>query len=153
MTTHDEGNLPARADVRASDADRESVVELLREHCAAGRLSAEELDERLGEAYAARTLAELGVALRELPDRPSRAQPERPRRARPRPPLRAALVAVAALVVAIAVASDGEGLWLLWPLGFLLVKSGRWDRRRRHAGHGDGRGGASAPAPGARAVG
>jgi hypothetical protein len=33
---------------RASDAEREQTAAALREHFAAGRLSAEELDERLG---------------------------------------------------------------------------------------------------------
>ena len=63
-------------DVRASDAERERVAASLREHCAAGRLTLEELSTRLDEAYRARTSGELEAALRELP-----AQPEtRPRR-------------------------------------------------------------------------
>jgi hypothetical protein len=42
-------------DLRASDAERERVAASLREHCAAGRLTLEELSERLDEAYRART--------------------------------------------------------------------------------------------------
>ncbi|MGB2711297.1 MAG: DUF1707 domain-containing protein, partial [Conexibacter sp.] len=42
--------------LRASDAERERTATLLREHCASGRLSTDELDERLGAAYAARTV-------------------------------------------------------------------------------------------------
>jgi hypothetical protein len=41
-----------RPALRASDADRESVVEQLREECAAGRLTADELSDRVEKAYA-----------------------------------------------------------------------------------------------------
>ncbi len=53
--------------VRASDAERDRAVASLREHCAAGRLTLEEFAERVDEAYAARTLAELEAVTRELP--------------------------------------------------------------------------------------
>ncbi|MFD8686939.1 DUF1707 domain-containing protein [Streptomyces sp. NPDC059651] len=45
--------------MRASDADREAVVEQLREAAAEGRIDLEELDERLGLALTAKTHAEL----------------------------------------------------------------------------------------------
>ncbi|WP_327709520.1 DUF1707 domain-containing protein [Streptomyces sp. NBC_00464] len=45
--------------MRASDADREAVVEQLREAAADGRIDLEELDERLELALTARTHAEL----------------------------------------------------------------------------------------------
>ncbi|MCX5204507.1 DUF1707 domain-containing protein [Streptomyces sp. NBC_00237] len=48
-----------RRPLRASDADREAVVEQLREAAAEGRLDMEELDERLGLALTAKTVAEL----------------------------------------------------------------------------------------------
>ena len=53
--------------MRCSDADRERVAGILRRHGADGRLTLAELEERLGEAFAARTTAELHAALRELP--------------------------------------------------------------------------------------
>jgi Domain of unknown function (DUF1707) len=53
--------------VRASDADRDRVAGALREHYAAGRLSADELDERLTMALSARTLGELNRVLTDLP--------------------------------------------------------------------------------------
>jgi hypothetical protein len=53
--------------MRCSDADRERVAGLLRRHCADGRLSLVELEERLGEAFGARTTTELHAALRDLP--------------------------------------------------------------------------------------
>lgn len=58
-------------DLRASDADRERVAETLRRHAVDGRLTLIELEERLTEAYAARTVRDLDVSLRELPALPS----------------------------------------------------------------------------------
>ena len=53
--------------LRASDADRERVAGRLRDHTVAGRLTTEELDERSGRAFAARTLGELDTLLADLP--------------------------------------------------------------------------------------
>jgi hypothetical protein len=50
-----------------SDAERERLVEELHEHTVAGRLTAEELDERLGAVYAARTRADLDALRTDLP--------------------------------------------------------------------------------------
>jgi hypothetical protein len=53
--------------MRASDSDRERVVELLQQHTAAGRLSLDEFAERVDVACAARTLGELAVVTSDLP--------------------------------------------------------------------------------------
>ena len=53
--------------VRASDADREHVIGVLREAYAEGRLTAEEHSARVGQAYAARTYAELAAVSADLP--------------------------------------------------------------------------------------
>ena len=53
--------------IRASDADRDRTAALLREHHAAGRLTADEFNERLDKAYAAKTLGELDELLADLP--------------------------------------------------------------------------------------
>jgi Domain of unknown function (DUF1707) len=63
-----------RGAIRASDADREAVAEALRRHCAEGRLTVEELEERVGVAYTARTERELARLLRDLPERCPRRQ-------------------------------------------------------------------------------
>jgi Domain of unknown function (DUF1707) len=55
--------------VRASDEDRERVVAALKEHCAAGRLTLDELPDRVERAYAAATLAQLEELTRDLPGR------------------------------------------------------------------------------------
>ena len=58
------------AGMRASDAEREQAAGALREHYAAGRLSAEEFGERLDSAYRASTVQELERLRRDLPDLP-----------------------------------------------------------------------------------
>jgi hypothetical protein len=53
--------------VRVGDADREAVAAQLREHFADGRLTLEELNERLDQAFAAKTKADLNTVMRDLP--------------------------------------------------------------------------------------
>src|SRR5215472_8449704 len=59
--------VPDRGNLRASDADRERVANTLREAAGDGRLTMEELDERLDAVYAAKTYAELEPITRDLP--------------------------------------------------------------------------------------
>jgi hypothetical protein len=54
--------------MRASDADRERVANVLREAAGDGRLTMDELDERLDAVYAAKTYAELEPITHDLPD-------------------------------------------------------------------------------------
>jgi len=59
--------VPGNPRIRASDADRDRVTALLREHHAAGRLTAEEFHERMDAALSATTLGELDDLLADLP--------------------------------------------------------------------------------------
>jgi DUF1707 SHOCT-like domain len=52
--------------MRASDADRDRVVDVLRVAAGEGRLTADEFDERLEAALSARTLGELAVLTGDL---------------------------------------------------------------------------------------
>ncbi|MBT2423276.1 DUF1707 and DUF2154 domain-containing protein [Streptomyces sp. ISL-22] len=54
-------------ELRASDADRERVAEVLRDALAEGRLDMEEFGERLDATYKARTYGELAPITRDLP--------------------------------------------------------------------------------------
>ncbi|WP_265568191.1 DUF1707 SHOCT-like domain-containing protein [Streptomyces hygroscopicus] len=54
-------------ELRASDADRERVAEVLRDALAEGRLDMEEFEERLEATYTARTYGELAPITRDLP--------------------------------------------------------------------------------------
>jgi Domain of unknown function (DUF1707) len=58
------------ADLRASDEERELAASQLREHYAAGRLSEEELNDRLDAVYGARTAGDLRTLLADLPALP-----------------------------------------------------------------------------------
>ena len=53
--------------IRASDSDRESVVEILRQAYTDGRLDLNEFDERTTAAYAAKTWADLRRLTSDLP--------------------------------------------------------------------------------------
>ncbi len=53
--------------VRVGDADREAIAAQLREHYADGRLTLDELNERLDQTFAAKTTADLNVVMRDLP--------------------------------------------------------------------------------------
>ncbi len=57
-------------DLRASHEDRDRVVELLRVAAGDGRLTGDELDDRLEKALTARTYGELAVVVRDLPAAP-----------------------------------------------------------------------------------
>jgi hypothetical protein len=125
------GNTAA---MRASDADRDAVLSDLSEHFQAGRLTAEEFDERAGRALAARTWGELKDLLRDLPTTlpgprvplaaaSSAAGPERSygRRA----PVPVAVLAGIGIAVAVSVAI-AHSWGLLW-----LVLVGLFIARRR----------------------
>ncbi|MFJ4676322.1 MULTISPECIES: DUF1707 domain-containing protein [unclassified Kitasatospora] len=58
------------AELRASDADRERVADLLRDAYAEGRLTVDEHAERIEAAYGARTFGELEPLTRDLPGHP-----------------------------------------------------------------------------------
>ncbi len=59
--------MPNQRDLRASDDDRNRIVECLQVAAVEGRLTAEELDGRLESALTARTYGELDTLLVDLP--------------------------------------------------------------------------------------
>ena len=70
MAESEPGGEIARSELRASHDDRDRVVELLRVSAGDGRLTAEELDERLEQAMTARTYGELARLVADLISRP-----------------------------------------------------------------------------------
>jgi hypothetical protein len=63
-------DLPERAghrQMRVSDADRDQAAEVLREATSQGRLTFDELEERLSRTYAAKTYADLDEVTHDLP--------------------------------------------------------------------------------------
>lgn len=67
---------PAGA-IRASDADRDRIADILREALAEGRLDAEEHSDRIDAVYRAKTVGELEPIVRDLPAGASDARPPR----------------------------------------------------------------------------
>lgn len=59
------------SELRVSDQERERVVQEIREHFASGRLSEEELSDRVQAAYSARTVNELRNVRTDLPQLPA----------------------------------------------------------------------------------
>lgn len=57
-----------RSDLRVGDADRQAVVSELQRHYVEGRLSSEELSERVTHALASRTFGDLATLLSDLPE-------------------------------------------------------------------------------------
>jgi hypothetical protein len=137
-----------RASLRASDADRERFVEALRQHHVDGRLSAEELEERAGRAYAARTYGDLDALATDLPplqpaaptppapgpdpgpgpgmaDLPPRMRPPGPRQAAAKAALLRTVVwfaTVSLLLIAVWALTGRQYFWPVWPiLGFTIA--------------------------------
>src|SRR3954470_23948241 len=124
--------LSRPSEIRASDAERERVVTFLRDHALAGRLDSDELEERIGLAYAARYVGDLERLIRDLPRRdvPARhhRRPPRQRKHQPTPALIVAGVAllfitgVPMVILAVALALVAVVVGLSFALGpFLLV--------------------------------
>ena len=67
-----------RGPMRASHADREQVIEALKDAFVQGRLTKDELDARAGRALAARTCAELDAVTADIPRVRAASGPTRP---------------------------------------------------------------------------
>jgi Domain of unknown function (DUF1707) len=63
--------------LRASDADREQVIDVLKAAFVQARLTKDEFDARVGQAFVSRTYAELAVVIAGIPAAPTEAQPRR----------------------------------------------------------------------------
>src|SRR5208282_1651284 len=70
--------------LRASHADRERVIDVLKSAFVQGRLTKDELDARVGRALASRTNAELSVLTADLPAGSASPPPRQPAQEKPR---------------------------------------------------------------------
>jgi Domain of unknown function (DUF1707) len=140
--------------IRVSDADREHVTDRLREHFAQGRLSSEELDERITATLSAKTYGDLRRVMADLPE-PGLVAPQpswHTAAARPRIVMRRGprLFPLAFIALIAAVAIPGAGwvffAFLQFALAFWLLAcvagifaAARFRRHlRRHWQSGDG---------------
>jgi hypothetical protein len=113
-------------DLRVSDDDRERAVRELREHFAAGRLSEEELSERVQAVYQARTDRDLAALRADLPRLPVTREEQKAELARRRSELQRRLLQQSggalvpfAICTVIWVASGAHGMF--WPIWIILV--------------------------------
>ncbi|WP_410597765.1 DUF1707 domain-containing protein [Amycolatopsis sp. lyj-23] len=105
------------ARIRAADADRERVATAVQTAGSEGRLTLDEVEERLSRVYAARFTDELGALTADLP-RPAPSPPGFPlsRAAlRRHPALRVHLGVVAAVAVLLVVRWAVLGAGFFWP--------------------------------------
>ncbi|TML41221.1 MAG: DUF1707 domain-containing protein [Actinobacteria bacterium] len=113
-----------QADLRASDVDRDRVADRVRQQCAEGHITLDELSEMLARTYASRTYGELDEIVRNLPV-PVRTAPGAPAPSEPRLPgdgslwwrigLGPYLVINAMLIVIWALTGAGY-FWPIWPI-------------------------------------
>lgn len=119
-TTRDRGQASG---LRASDAERDTVVTELAEHLKDGRLRQDEFDERMGRAVNARTRGELDGLLTDLPKPVPAPLPAAPRARLPFP-----LVAIAIFITGMmllggisrAAAAGGHPVWAIWWAWWLI---------------------------------
>lgn len=131
--------------IRASDTERERASDALREHCAAGRLTPEELEQRTDAVYAAKTIGELRALLTDLPPlaavAPRPGHDARRERAKRRILQRAGFWTVICIAMVVIWAASGLGyFWPIWVMlgGGIAVGTSAWaelgpgaaDRRR-----------------------
>jgi hypothetical protein len=114
------------ADFRASDADRERAAQDIREHYAAGRLTEEEMTERVTDAYAARTIGDLRGLLVDLPALPVTRAQQRAALAERRRHLQRRLLqqtggGIALVVVCVAIWLIDGAKGQFWPVWVMLV--------------------------------
>jgi hypothetical protein len=137
MTVQPDSTPPAagaHGALRASDADRERTAAELRRHHVDGRLDTDELQDRLGRCYAARTRGELDGLLADLPAE----EPARHRSPRPRAgggfPLVAVLLVIVVIGATAAALHHGHPGPLPLLAVFLLLRLARGPRRPWAAG-------------------
>src|SRR5215468_1290148 len=117
--------------MRAADTDRDHTADLLRRAAAEGRISFDELDERIGQAYAAKTFADLEALTSDLPG-PGVRTPA-PVTPRYQPPEVPAGTPTPSFSVAILSGAQRAGPWLVPPSYTAVAVMGGVELDLRHA--------------------
>jgi hypothetical protein len=153
MTTGPGNDMPlaavGRGHLRASDADREQVIEVLKAAFAQGQLAKDDFEPRIGQAFAARTYAELadvtvGLTGAQPVRKPDRAQVRKaaapdPARARAKkaaawsaygivlPAIIAAVIVPGYSNIGAAVVTTGAVYFIFWLIGsFIMIANAEW---------------------------
>jgi Domain of unknown function (DUF1707) len=110
-------------ELRVSDEQRDAAAKEIRDHFAAGRLSDEELSDRLGAVYKARTESELRALTTDLPALPAtrRAELARRRSQLQRRVLQEAGGGVIAFLVCTAIWAASGANGSFWPIWVALI--------------------------------
>jgi len=114
----------SRGSFLASHTDREQAVDTLKAAFVEGRLTKDELDERAGQAFAARTYADLAVLTADIPAGPTGARLARAPASKKAITLRLAACAILmpVVIVAAAIIFNNDGVALaLGPLLFTYL--------------------------------
>jgi Domain of unknown function (DUF1707) len=104
---HRAAGAGGRGRLRASHADRERAIEVLKAAFVQGRLDKDELDARVGRAFASRTYAELAAVTADIPAEPAAVRPPRPAPARPQRPGNTTVKTGARVIIAATVLTAG----------------------------------------------
>ena len=150
MTTRPGADVAAgRGHLRASDADREQVIEVLKAAFAHGGLVKDEFEARIGQTFVSRTYADLagvtaGLAITGPDRKPARAQLGRaaassPTRARAKkaaawgaygivlPAIFAAVIVPGYANIAVAIVTTAAIYFVFWLIGsFILIANAEW---------------------------
>ena len=150
MTTGPRADVAAgRGHLRASDADRDQVIEVLKVAFAHGGLVKDEFEARIGRTFVSRTYADLagitaGLARAESDRKPARAQLGRaaassPARARAKkaaawgaygivlPAIFAAVIVPGYANIAVAIVTTAAIYFVFWLIGsFILIANAEW---------------------------
>jgi hypothetical protein len=120
--------------VRIGDAERDRAIASLGDHFAAGRLTAEEFDQRMDQALKARFNEDLEPLFADLP---RTVEPDVQSNANRRPDLHLAwsamlwmapLIVIFAVVAAVVLSAP----WLVWIFLWVFLITGLFRRRRRY---------------------
>jgi Domain of unknown function (DUF1707) len=112
--------------LRVSDEERERAAREIREHFAAGRLTEDELDERVQAAYQARTVQELRAIRADLPALPVTRAQQKAELAERRAQLRRRVLqesggGLGAFVICTSIWAASGASGQFWPIWVLLV--------------------------------
>ena len=133
-----------RGHLRASHADREQAIEVLKAAFVQGRLTKDEFDARVGRGFASRTYAELATVTADLPAAPTVAQSRAPAQAQGWLTMNRAVTCSACMVIVTAMAAvigwvlDSGPVFVLSSLAFVAATvaagtmiSEAWDKNKR----------------------
>jgi DUF1707 SHOCT-like domain len=109
--------------LRASDADRDQVIDTLKDAFVQGRLTMDELGMRTGQVLVSRTYAELTAITADIPGRPIEVPPPMPARIRAQIPARRPInkKAVACATCMIILAPALGAAFLTFYGGFIIL--------------------------------